>query len=282
MRRLTVLLAALGAALALGLGSASAVQYGQPDGNGHPYVGLVVFYNADGVPVRRCSGALLSSTVFLTAGHCAGANAATGVTPVSAQVWFDPGPIPLDPTYVSGSPCSGAITQYPCGGGSEGTPAPDPDWPGVLNVPDSHDLGVVVLSNPHPLSGYAQLPTEGYLDKLATQRGTQETEFTLVGYGDQLVKPVLLAERTRYVATASLVNLRNALTDGFNIQHTDSPGQGHGSGGDCFGDSGGPLLQGDVVVGVNSFIFNANCKGTGFAYRVDIADSLNFINGFLS
>lgn len=48
---------------------ASAVTDGAPDGNGHPYVGLMVA-SVDGVPQWRCSGTLISSRVFLTAGHC--------------------------------------------------------------------------------------------------------------------------------------------------------------------------------------------------------------------
>jgi hypothetical protein len=30
-------------------------------------------------------------------------------------------------------------------------------------------------------------------------------------------------------------------------------------------------------VAVNSFVLNANCKGAGFGYRVDIADSRTFL-----
>src|SRR5687767_456254 len=38
----------------------------------HPYVGLVVFYDAEGEFLGRCSGSLLTPIVFLTAGHCTG------------------------------------------------------------------------------------------------------------------------------------------------------------------------------------------------------------------
>ena len=55
------------------------------------------------------------------------------------------------------------------------------------------------------------------------------------------------------------------------------------TGGTCFGDSGGPNFIGDsaVVAGVTSFGLNGNCAGTGGVFRVDRADVLEFISGFL-
>jgi hypothetical protein len=53
----------------------------------------------------------------------------------------------------------------------------------------------------------------------------------VVGYGLQDVKPTPIAERVRMQAKVSLVNLRSALTDGYNIHFTATPGTGGGS---CF------------------------------------------------
>jgi S1-C subfamily serine protease len=96
------------------------------------------------------------------------------------------------------------------------------------------------------------------------------------------VKPVLSQLRTRLKAWVQLVNLRSALTDGFNIQTTNSPGQGHGSGGTCFGDSGGSIFNADgEIVAVNSFVLNENCAGASFGYRVDTPAVQAWILSFL-
>ena len=70
MTKTLALLAALAVAVAVGVGSAGAITDGQPDGTGHPYVGLMVAQDSHGNPLWRCSGTLLSSRVYLTAGHC--------------------------------------------------------------------------------------------------------------------------------------------------------------------------------------------------------------------
>lgn len=261
-RRSLVVAAALVAALAVAA-PAGAIQYGTLDGDGHPYVGLVVFYD-DGVPLWRCTGTLISEDLFLTAGHC------TDAPSDFAAIWFGAGPI----TLASGYPYSGWDAS--------GTPYHHPDWNGSLTLPNTHDVGVVVLDESFPMSEYGLLPEEGVLDGLATRRGLQDQSFTVVGYGRQQVKPYNITERTRYVATTHLVDLRSALTDGYNIHLSSNPG--NWSGGTCFGDSGGPVFMGTsrVIVAVNSFVLNLNCKGSGFGYRVDTSDARSFLDDFIA
>ncbi len=130
------------------------------------------------------------------------------------------------------------------------------------------------------MKAYGALPSLGVLDRLATKRGTQSVSFTVVGYGLQEVKPTYMADRSRLRGTVQLVNLRNALTNGYNLQATNAPGTG---GGTCFGDSGGPVFieNTKTIGGVNSFVLNSNCKGAGFAFRMDLATSQDFVNQFL-
>ena len=234
--------------------------FGEPDGTAHPYVGLVVFYDADGNPLWRCTGTLLSRTVLLTAGHCTSGTA-------SAQVWFDP-----IVTTASGYPFSGGIT------GDTYTMDCFNDFAGF---PNTCDVGIVVLDQPFKVKrGYPTLAPVGTLDSLATKRGQQSTTFTIVGYGLQGVKPDFSELRERYRGEVSLVNLQSALTDGYNLQVTSNPGN-KTSGGLCFGDSGGAVFYGNTIVGVNSFVLNQNCRGAGFAYRTDTQAAHDFITSFL-
>jgi hypothetical protein len=149
------------------------------------------------------------------------------------------------------------------------------DYPGQLRIPNTHDVGLLILDQPIALPEYGQLAPIGTLDSLATSRGTQRTVFTVSGYG-LTYKPnanaplSTISFRERLMAQSTLVNLNSALNDGFNLQ---TQGNGDGRGGTCNGDSGGPVFLGpyssNLVVAVTSFGLNTLCRGTDFAYRVD-------------
>src|SRR5215207_2901819 len=72
------------AALAIAVSAAGAITGNFVEDFEHPFVGLVVFYDEDGEFLWRCSGSLLTPTVFLTAGHCAD----TEDGAVTARVYF--------------------------------------------------------------------------------------------------------------------------------------------------------------------------------------------------
>jgi len=260
-------LLALVAVMTLTIGS-SAVAYaitsGDPDDGEHPYVGLAVFYDESGGPLWRCSGTLLSPTLFLTAGHC------TEPPAVRSAIWFEE-------DVESGMPDNG----YPYGGGTSrpGTAHVHPDYdPSAFFL---YDLGVVELDEPYlEVSEFGVLPAEGMLDELATGRGLKDTTFEAVGYGLQKINPVFYeGERIRLKATLNLVSLRGTAGTPRGTNMTVS-GNAH-TGGTCFGDSGGPQFYhvGDekVVVAVTSWGLNGNCAGIGGAYRVDQEDDLGWL-----
>lgn len=265
MRKLsTVLLMALALLLST-LGVASAVTDGELDGNGHPYVGLMVAQDGDGEPLWRCSGTLLSSTVFLTAGHC------TESPAEHVEIWFDA-------DVESGIPGNG----YPYDGTAGGTPYTHPDFdPGAFYL---YDLGVVVLDEPVEMKTYGALPQLNQLDALKTKRGKKDVTFTAVGYGLQMAFPDAAAwkennRRVRMVSHPRLLQINTGFTgDGAMLLSNNAA-----TGGTCFGDSGGPNFIGDsnVVGGVTSFGLNPTCAGTGGVYRVDRADDLDWLALFL-
>jgi hypothetical protein len=250
--------------------------------NEHPFVGLIVFYDVNGEFAGRCSGSLINPTKFVTAGHCVKLEGA-----VSARVYFqqdaganfDPA-LGYDPITLYPNDCAPGTLGVVCATSST---LRDFDYDsGVL--PDTHDLGVVILDQPIQLPEYGELPGPGILDRLARSRGTQKTVFTVSGYGltyrpaDNSVLP-FISYRERLMAKSTLVNLTSWINDGYNLQ---TQGNGSGRGGTCSGDSGGPVFLGgpasNVIVAVTSFGLNALCRGTDFAYRIDRAETLNWIN----
>ena len=249
--------------------SADAITYGEKDGEGHPFVGFAVFFDENDNFLWPCSGTLLSPEVFLTAGHCTYGTA-------WARVWLE-----SDLTRLEG-PVADCDSDY-CADGD--TFVHGNYLPFNPQFPNTYDVGIVVLDTPIELGTYGEIPNETHiLDHLATRRGKQDRIIRTVGYGWQMVKPTFQWEPVRYTSTSMLVNLRSHLTDGYNIHTSNNPGKGQGTGGSCFGDSGGPIFypeDSNRVVGVVSFGLNSNCKGAGFAYRTDIEDALEFIELFL-
>jgi hypothetical protein len=277
---LTAIAAAV-AAVALLSAPAGAVQGGTPDGSGHPNVGLSVFLYHN-IPLWRCTGTMVAAQVYLTAGHCTGLDPDLGVAPDRAEVWFDSGPIPRGTYAFDGNPCKATDAGYPCQGEFTGTPVPHPGWNGFLTVPNTHDMGVVQLTAA-PNRGITKIAPAGYLDGLATRRGQQNVNFTVVGYGVQFERPNLeVAARTRFVGTNQLQNLSSHVAGGYNLMMTDSNGNGTGGGGTCFGDSGGPIFHTDTngqvwQVAVISF-GTKYCKGESGAFRLDNAQARGFLS----
>ncbi|HET8660552.1 MAG TPA: trypsin-like serine protease [Micromonosporaceae bacterium] len=250
------------AALAVSGSPATAVTDGELDGNRHPYVGLMIAQNANGTPLWRCSGTLLSPTLFLTAGHCTEAPAA------HVEIWFDA-------DVESGIPGNG----YPNNGDVGGTPYTHPSYD--TNAFFRYDLGAVVLDTPVQMSQYGVLPQLDVLDQLATQRGHKDVTFTAVGYGLQQSFPDAASflehnQRVRMLANPHLVQIN---TPGFTGDFSILLSNNASTGGTCFGDSGGPNFIGSsrVLAGVTSYGLNGTCAGTGGVYRVDRADDLNWL-----
>jgi len=270
----------LAAAAALSTPASAITGNSWVDDNEHPFVGLVVFYDAGGAFLQRCSGSLISPTKVLTAGHCIqGAVTARIYLQQNAGGNYDP-VTQLDP--LSGYPetCAGNTLGSLCATSSR---LFNYGFDNFAGFPNTRDVALVILDQAISLPEYGQLPSAGTLDSLSTARGKKNTVFTVSGYGLTLSTQEHSAVpnvsyRIRLMAQSTLVNLNSAQTDGFNLQ---TQGNGNGRGGTCSGDSGGPVFLGgsksNLVVAVTSFGLNSLCRGTDFGYRVDRQEVLDWI-----
>jgi len=281
-RRIALTTGAIAALLAMTVSPAAAVTNGQLDGSAHPYVALMLAQDADGTPLWRCTGTLISPTVFLTAGHCTEAPAA------HAEIFLSTGPIPTDPAYVAkaagGQGCDDpAVSGYPCKGDVGGAVHTHPDYdPDAFFV---RDLGLVTLDAPVALAQYGLLPAKDTLDQYKTKRGQDPVTFTSVGYGLQKAFPDAAARKdeavkVRMVAHPKLDSINSGYTGDYSLILSNNAK----TGGTCFGDSGGPNFIGTsrVLAGVTSYGKNPTCAGTGGVFRVDRSWSLDWINSFLA
>lgn len=249
---------------------ALAVTNGEADNGEHPFVGIMVADDADGNPLWRCTGTLMSSTVFLTAGHCTEAPAA------SVTVWFA--------EDIAATPGFGTVAGYPFEGDVDGTPMTHPDYdPAAFYL---YDLGVVVLDDPVPMAEYGELPALGELENYKGK--DKKAALTAVGYGLQEINPNRLqADLLRLQAPLDILNTQGVfgVPKGTSVAVSGSGvgGDASATGGTCFGDSGGPqfLAGTNTIVAVTSFGLNGNCAGTGGGYRIDQADDLNWLSTFL-
>ena len=274
-----IVVAVLALALAT-VGIASAITNGVPDAGRHPYVGLLVSDSAPGVPGWRCSGALIAPNVVLTAGHCTDGAVATRVW-FYEDVTYNHVPYPL---YPFGGAGSGAI---------EGTPytnplyrSPENPYGGGNGLPafSYRDTGVVVLDEPVVMAEYAQLPTAGLVDTLKNK-----TAIDFVGYGvqEQIMAYPGQPPQARWTGPRVRMYAPSELVSGKFVHSAEymrlALNPGGGSGGTCFGDSGGPDLLGgtNTVLAVNSYVTNSNCSGVGYSARVDIPQVLEWIGTFL-
>jgi Trypsin len=252
---------------------AAAITDGELDGNGHPYVVLLLM-EVGGAPKYRCSGTLLSPTVLLTAGHC---TSNFPDEPYTGMRVF------TDSNVDAGK---GTTNNYPYGGLNSVEAAEWHAHPLYETAPFYvHDVGVVILSKPIKLAKYGTLPKANQFDAFKTERGLKDVTFTAVGYGLQKSFPDAAswkeqAYKVRMVAYPRLIQIN---TPGFTGDFSMLLSNNANTGGTCYGDSGGANFLGDstVVAGITSFGMNGTCGGTGGVFRTDRQDVLDFVKSYL-
>jgi len=270
MRKLSILMGLL-LILAVGVLPAAAITWGEPDTE-HKNVGAMVVDHPGYGPFQWCSGTLIHPRVFLTAGHCTNRlealMAAGQLTIEGVKVSFDPyNALDLDTMLA----VEEMITH------------PDYNW-GPYSNP--RDVGVLILAEEATNITPAELPDEGFLDKLRAEgklrQGSKRATFTLVGYGTTLEWPpptFISLDGKRRVAESEYQTL-------LKVWLRMSQNQAKDDGGTCYGDSGGPAFWtepdgSEILVGITSW-GDTQCVATGFNYRVDIPETLSFINDVIT
>jgi len=263
VRKLSVLIGLL-LILTVGVLPVAAITWGERDTD-HTNVGAMVVDWPDYGPWQWCSGTLIHPRIFLTAGHCTADLDAYGIETV--WVNFD--------EYAVNEKTLLEVEQV--------ITHPDYYWGPTSNP---HDVGALILKKPvKKRIKPATLPEEGFLDQLLAEgklrAGSDEAKFTLVGYGGSLnwPPPEIYYEDYRQVAESEYQALLKAWL-------RMSQNQATGDGGTAYGDSGGPAFWTEpdgteILVGITSW-GDASCVASAFNYRVDIPQTLSFIDDVIA
>jgi hypothetical protein len=248
--------------------AAAAITGGDVDSaNTYDNVGMIAFYQ-DGVRYR-CTASLVSSTVLLTAAHCTdGVSGKVAVTFDWKVADTPPSPLPAakDPnTGYTGS----ESTAY-----AFGTPHTHPGYSDFTDLKNWNDVGVVVLDKPVNDIEPVALAPRNYLDRFTPNVLNKEL-FRIVGYGTEVRQDAAANGNMKPTPMSYPIVRRYADSPGQKLtnQILQTNGNEHdnrGTGGSCFGDSGGPTFKSGYQVTVTSYGYTDNCRYLDGLQRVDI------------
>jgi hypothetical protein len=274
-RGVALIVALAAVAALLPAAPALAISNGVPDGDRHPYVGLLTV-EEDGKRFFVCSGFYAGEHrsapgvgVFITAGHCvAWVPENDNDTPDQLRVTFDP-TVTIDETDAV------TATNWHRGIAIAFHPEFGHDHSNVK------DYGVVLLADTVDVDP-VELPTAGLLDRLAAKGALRpETVFDNVGYGFMASfgqgPPAYANPPGRMYSTSRFQGLTPAYLR--LLMNSDAE---EGNGGICFGDSGSPKLIHKTNTAVALATGgDAVCRAQNYSQRLDIADARAFLGQYL-
>jgi hypothetical protein len=154
----------------------------------------------------------------------------------------------------------------------------NPDYGGPRA--DRHDVAVVLLDEAITGIVPAQLPTARLLNEMKDNGALKNQLFTTVGYGtlrnDKTGGPHSLAGTDeRHFAVQSFLSLQPAW-----IQLSMNPSTG--SGGTCYGDSGGPHFIGSTnIIAAITVTGDRYCRATDVVYRMDTESARSYLGQYV-
>jgi hypothetical protein len=276
LRLLTVLMTAL-ATFSL-QSPATASTGGTADGEAHPNVGILFAYS-DGVRFR-CSGTLVSSTVFLTAGHCT--DGVDGKVLISFDSVIAESAEDFDFPVAANPDAGYTAAELTAAGFVYGTAYTHPQYSGFTDLKNWNDVGVIQLSSRIKGIKPASIAPVGTLDGIATA-DLSRTLFTAVGYGTEVRQPDSGPQKAvpeSFPLLRRSVDMPGQKLTPQIIQTNGNPNDNQGGGGTCTGDSGGPLFYNGQIVAVTSYGNNDKCYGVGGYQRVDIIEVRDWLRQF--
>ena len=238
--------------------SARAIVNGELAGGQYPAVGTVVVAPGGGEPMfHPCSGFLISSTAFATAGHCV-----VFVQELQDEVGRQTIGVSFDPTF---DPDTSSFVEA-------ASATIHPEFLANQHSNKTSDMAVLALKAPIEGVEPIELPEQG-----AAKHLSHDSQLTTVGYGmtRDCTDPgpcQLVDEPARRFATETL----NSVSRWF-ITVGQNPASGEG--GVCYMDSGGPhLLPGtNTAVALTSAVHGSFCSSTSRDVRIDTARALSFL-----
>ena len=253
--------------------SARAVIDGQPDGDQHPNVGLIVGLDSQGHGVYGCTGTLINPTTVLTAAHCVGGEAFS--RPVARIVVdFDShlrqredgiyfldnqveGTGSWDRMFVDFSAIDGASDFY---------------------ASSAHDVGLLRLVKraDKVFRGIQPMPITGPNTNEIYRSGNSKTLVLQVGYGVQRDGPpgqpgALFVDFTRNQAQVVPKKATDAL-----LFLGANPNDQAGYGLPCEGDSGSPVIRDGTIISLLTFGNNV-CSNIAGGPRLDAGPARDWL-----
>lgn len=249
--------------------------------NVYSNVGMIIFYSSEGR--FRCSATLIAPKVLITAAHCTDGTLGDTLVNFSPEIAKTSQEAAVTIPRAKDDQGDGmSATGYRGApkGWYAGKAYTHDDYSNFTDMKNWNDVGVVVLSTAPKGITPARLAPANYLDQFAGPR-LSSTLFRAVGYGTE-VRRADSGPQTPTPMSYPIVR-----------RYADEPGQKltpqilqvngnendpRGTGGTCFGDSGGPSFSpgGDAdprsayLVTVTSYGYTSNCRYIDGLQRVDI------------